>query len=146
MAMLRAQASPIPQVVDVMQSMIEAKRLVEHNPSEVMRLVMTQLTLEQLKSLQVSLASTGNADFKKAAVAKACFLRHYTTISETRKQLDLAEAAMKDMAELMLLSQYGDEDDGNIAWSRVIKTLIDLVDDKARQTAAAPPPAHGLGA
>ena len=145
MSMLRARASPIPQVVEVMTSMLEAQQKIQQQPSTVIDYALSHLSVEQLKSLQIA-CGNGNTAHKAVVISKALFQTHFSAIAETEKHFRMAEEFLKCMSELMLLSQLGEED-GSISWNKLSKSIMNTIEQKSRQDSASStaPPAGLMG-
>lgn len=142
MVMLRAQASPVPQVQRAMATLTAVQQSVITVPEAVMTNALTTLDLVAIKKVQKDLANH-NPDSKATAIMKEVFRNNHVEIMGARKQFDMTEEAMKNMVLSVLMAEFG-SDDGNISWINVGAKLLDIVANPQAVPNGAD--ARGLGA
>ena len=154
MTMLRLQNNnaQIPTIMNTMNLITQANVSSQTNPNSVVTnlLARNETTVEQLKTLSNS-TGNGNLEHKVMAFVKVILQAQHVQIEEMKKQLAMTSTAMKNMGELLLMTQFGDEESGGISWTRYNKLILDIIEAKSSPPPAAPPaappagPARGLG-
>ena len=150
MTMLRLQNNnaQIPTIMNTMNLITQANVSSQTNPNSVVTnlLARNETTVEQLKTLSNS-THNGNLEHKVRAFVKVILQAQHAQIEEMKKQINMTSTAMENMGELLLLTQFADED-GGISWTRYNKLILDIIEAKSTPPPPAPAPAgpaRGLG-
>ena len=140
MAKLRAQTSPIQVVNGAMAEVMNALTLIEADHMNAMATALAPLTVAQLKKMQVG-CMNGSPDYKVSTISKTLFQQSITQFEEYKKQFILVENAMRDVIAILMLSNYGQEENTTIAWQSFISHLADNIEKSAKSIPATVPPA-----
>ena len=120
----------VPVIVRLNRLLPECVQRCQESASTVVDIALTTKSVADIRKLDKT-CRTGNSDAKCMAASKVMFATEYEEIAACRILLEKAIEALYAMTELMLTSQFGDNDSGSIAWTSFGERCVDAVDGAA---------------
>ena len=111
-----------------------------NSPDTVAVDLFNELPNESLEKIQAIITNTNNIKTRFAKMSDEVFGQNKSGLDEAETQIARAKHMTEEYMELMLTSQYSD-DDGTICWASIMKRLTRILTDRAARGAPA-----GIGA
>lgn len=144
--MLVAQSKNLNLLINVRNTLTNAMNQITTSPEEALDTALNGIDISALKRIQTSCAS-GNLDHKLSVVAKGIFGTETQLFEEHRQQFQMLEGAMKNIVFIMLLHNFGVDDNVSISWQNFIGEITEIITEKTRvqaeTRARTPAPATG---
>jgi ubiquitin len=127
------QSAPIAAV---RLSIVRMSQALEAEGTNVMRVALSQLSGEQLKSITKAIASTGNIEQRIRSLMKTFFPAEITNMTQLELEIVAGKTVMSTMTELLITTAYMNEN-GIMDWSRFNDEVLSALTAPPAAAAAA---------
>ena len=124
-----------PILTSAIQHMEALKIHVHGNPNHI-QYMLSRCSDDQLKTLNMSFGSSGSRDYKTTIYKNMVFADDLKNMKQLSSDGDLIKTAMDELINYVLVKGYGNER-GEVVWTKVQESIVDILRDRARVAGAA---------